>query len=182
MTGGMPGRIATHAALPRDLRRALLVGLLVAVAAGAGLWFIGSLRHALPAAILVVVLLGTVVTVIFWLMGRVGEDVEQPYWVSTPREESVAPDVLDYRLMRLRRDLRDALERDDRPDEIYPVIRELAAERLLAEHDIHLDAQPEAARAVLDEQLWSYLSTPPTDTRKRSKSALHTAIEGIEKL
>jgi hypothetical protein len=35
---------------------------------------------------------------------------------------------------------------------------------------------------VVDPLLWRYLTTPPTDTRKRSRSALHTAIEGIEKL
>ena len=89
---------------------------------------------------------------------------------------------MDYRLVRIRRDLRDALERDDREDPVWPLLRDLAAERLRARHDIDLDADPEAARQVVDPLLWRYLTTPPTDARKRSRSALHTAIEGIEKL
>lgn len=168
--------------LPRSLRRSLVPGLLISLGLGAGLWFIGSLPHTLPVAALVVLLGAAVAILVWWTLGRLGEDVEQPYWVSTPRQEAVPPDVMDYRLMRLRRDLRDALDRDDRPDEIYPVIRELAAERLRSLHDIDLDTQPEEAHAAMDDQLWRYLSTPPTDTRKRSKSTLHTAIEGVEKL
>jgi len=84
--------------------------------------------------------------------------------------------------VRLRRDLRDAVERDDRSDEIYPVLRGLAAERLRAHHQIDLDTEPERARQVVDADLWRYLTTPPTDTRKRSRTSLQTAIEGIENL
>ena len=117
-----------------------------------------------------------------WALSRTSRYAERAYWASTPRQESVPPAALDYRLVRLRRDLRDALERDDRADEIHPLLRELTRERLEALHGIDLDTDPEAARAVMDPHLWRYLTHPPTDERRRSKSALHTAIEGVEKL
>ncbi|MFK5689745.1 hypothetical protein ACI3EY_08750 [Ornithinimicrobium sp. LYQ92] len=164
------------------LRRSLLPAGLVTLVVGGALYYIGSLAHSLPEAVLVVLLGGTVATLTLWVLARTGEEVDQAYWVSTPRQDAVPPSALDYRLVRLRRDLRDALERDDRADEIYPVIRELTAERLRARHDIDLDTQPELARTVLDPALRRYLDTPPTDTRRRSKSALHTAIEGVERL
>ena len=170
------------ARLPRDLRRSLVPATIITLGLGAGLWFIGSLPYGLLPAVLVVLLGGTVATLTLYAVARLGEDVDQAYWVSTPRQEAVPPDVMDYRLVRLRRDLRDALERDDRGDDIYPVIRELAAERLRALHDIDLETHPEDAQRVMDPQLWRYLAAPPTDARKRSKSALHTAIEGVEKL
>ncbi|ANS78500.1 hypothetical protein SGUI_1104 [Serinicoccus hydrothermalis] len=166
----------------RSLRRHLTSALAAALVVGGLLWFIGSLPYALPLAVLAVLLAGLVTGLALWGAGSTSQDVEQAYWVSTPRQESAPPDAMDYRLLRLRRDLRDALDRDDRGDEIYPVVRALAAERLLAHHDIDLDTEPERAQDVLDPHLWGYLTHPPTDTRRRSKSALHTAIEGVEKL
>lgn len=172
----------TGALAPASLRRHLLPGLVIAVVLGGVLFYIGSMPYPLLLAVVVIALAGIVGALMAWGMTTTARDVEQAYWVSTPRQEAEPPDAMDYRLLRLRRDLRDALERDDRGDEIYPVIRELAAERLLAHHDIDLETEPERARAVLDPHLWTYLTRPPTDTRRRSKSALHTAIEGIETL
>lgn len=166
----------------RTLRRQLTPALVGALLVGALLYYIGSLPYALPLAVVAVVLVGLVLGLALWGATSTTRDVEQAYWVSTPRQESAPPDAMDYRLLRLRRDLRDALERDDRGDHIYPVVRELAAERLLAHHDVDLETEPERARAVLDPHLWNYLTRPPTDRRKRSKSALHTAIEGVEQL
>jgi hypothetical protein len=168
--------------IPRDLRRLLVPGLVLAALAGGVLWFVGSLPHSLPQVVLVVLLAGAVGVLLVWALGHTGRHLEPAYWASTPRQESVPPTAMDYRLVRLRRDLRDALDRDDRPDLVYPVLRELTQERLRAHHDLDLDTQPEQARAVLDPQLVRYLSTPPTDTRRRSKALLHSAIEGIEKL
>ncbi|WP_151524583.1 hypothetical protein [Serinicoccus kebangsaanensis] len=173
---------AHGAAVPPTLRRFLVPALVCAVIIGGLLYYIGSLPHSLPVVVLAVLLSGLVVALTMWGMTSTSQDVEQAYWVSTPRQESAPPDAMDYRLLRLRRDLRDAVERDDRGDEIYPVIRELAAERLLAHHGVDLDAEPERAREVLDPHLQAYLDHPPSDTRKRSRSALHTAIEGVEKL
>lgn len=164
------------------LRRSALLAIAATLVVGSTLYYIGSLPYTLPQVVLAVVLGGTVATLTGWSLARTSEEVEQAYWVSTPRQEAVPPAALDYRLVRLRRDLRDALERDDRSDHIYPVIRELTAERLRARHDIDLDAQPDRAQQVLDPQLWRYLASPPTDTRKRSRSALTTAIEGVERL
>lgn len=168
--------------IPRELRSTLLPlggGVLLL---GALLFFVGSLQHSLAEAAAVVVLAALVLPLLVLAITRTGRYAERAWWASTPRQESVAPSAMDYRLLSIRRDLRDALERDDRPDPVHPLLRELAAERLRSHHGVDLDTQPDAARALVDPHLWRYLTTPPTDTRKRSRTALHTAIEGIEKL
>lgn len=149
---------------------------------GGLLFYVGSLRYSVPEAVAAVLLGALVLALVPWAVSGTGHDAERAFWVSTPRAEAAPPSALDYRLVRLRRDLRDAIERDDRTDEIYPVLRELAAERLRAHHQVDLDTEPERARQVVDPHLWRYLTTPPTDTRKRSRTSLQTAIEGIEKL
>lgn len=168
--------------VPPDQRATVIPTAIACLAIGAGLYYIGSLRHSVLEAALVVLLATMVIVLLPWALTRTSRYAERAYWVSTPRQESTPPAALDYRLVRLRRDLRDALERDDRGDVIQPLLREITAERLLAHHDIDLDAQPERARATLDPHLWTYLTTPPTGTRRRSRTLLHTAIEGIEKL
>lgn len=160
---------------------ALPLAVLVLVA-GAVAFYVGSLRYSLLEAVAVVLLAAVTVALAPWTITATGRYADRAYWVSTIRQEAAPPDALDYRLVRLRRDLRDAVERDDRTDEIYPVLRELAAERLRTHHGVDLDTEPERARAVVDAHLWRYLTTPPVDTRKRSRTALRTAIEGIEKL
>ncbi|MFX0537943.1 hypothetical protein ACQBAT_04215 [Ornithinimicrobium sp. Y1847] len=170
--------------IPRDQRGVVLPLALTVLAVGAVMFYIGSLRHTPLEAVVVVALAAVVIALLPWALTRTTRYSERAYWASTPRQESVPPSALDYRLVRLRRDLRDAIERDDRPDLVHPLLRELAAERLLAHHDIDLDDPDaaDAARARMDDQLWHYLTTPPTDRRKRSRSSLHAAIEGIEKL
>ena len=167
MSGGL------RSALP------LLVGTLLL---GALLFYVGSLPHGPAAVTAIVVVAAVVAPLLLGALTRGGRGAERAYWSSALHQESVPPAAMDYRLVRIRRDLRDALERDDREDPVWPLLRDLAAERLRARHDIDLDADPEAARQVVDPLLWRYLTTPPTDARKRSRSALHTAIEGIEKL
>lgn len=174
---------AAQARGPGDPRGAVLpLAGLVALMGGL-LFYVGSLRYSVPEA-LAAILLGTlVIALVPWAISGTGHDAERAFWASTPRVDTSRPtNAMDYRLVRLRRDLRDAVERDDRPDEVYAVLRGLAAERLRAHHEIDLDTEPERAREVVDPHLWRYLTTPPTDTRKRSRTALQTAIEGIENL
>lgn len=166
----------------RDTRGSSLTLALVVVLVGGLLFYVGSLQHSLPEIVALVLVAAVATPLLARALARSGRHAERAYWASTPRQESVPPSAMDYRLLRIRRDLRDALERDDRDDPIYPLLRELTAERLRTGHGIDLDTQPEAARQVVDPLLWRYLTTPPTDTRRRSRSALHTAIEGIEKL
>lgn len=166
----------------RNAWNAILPALLLVPVVGGLLWYVGSLPHSLPEVLLVIALGGIAVTLVLTSVGRVGEGVERAHWVSTPHHESAPPAALDYRLMRLRRDLRDALERDDRRDEIHGVVRDLAAERLLTRHGIDLDTEPERAEQAVGPRLWTYLTHPPTDTRRRSRGALENALEGVEKL
>ena len=168
--------------LPRDQAAVVLPALGLCLALGLALYLIGSLRHSVLEAVLLVLLASLVIALVPWALSRTNRYAERAHWASTPREESVPPSALDYRLVRLRRDLRDALERDDRTDEIQPLLRELTAERLRSRHDVDLDAEPDRAEQLLDPDLWRYLTTAPTGTRRRSRALLHTAIEGIEKL
>lgn len=173
---------AGQASGPGNPRSAFLPVAGVTLLMGAVLFYVGSLRYSIPEAVLAVLLGALVLALVPWAISGTGSQAQRAFWVSTPRTEAAPPSALDYRLVRLRRDLRDAVERDDRSDEIYPVLRDLAAERLLSTHGIDLDTEPERAREVTDPHLWHYLTHPPTDTRKRSRSSLHAAIEGIEKL
>lgn len=168
--------------LPHDVRTTVLSLAVLSLILGGVLWLIGSLRQEPWVAFLVVVLGALVASLAPWAISRTGGEAERAYWTSTPRQEAVAPTALDYRIVKIRRDLRDSLERDDRPDSIAPLLRELAAERLRAHHDIDLDAEPERAQAVMTPELWRYLNHPPGGTRRRHRSVLHTAIEGIEQL
>lgn len=167
---------------PRDAWGSVLPALLLVPMVGGVLWYVGSLPHSLPEVVLVVLLGGVALTLALASAARLGDGVERAYWVSTPRGDSVPPAALDYRLLRLRRDLRDAVERDDRPDHVHAVVRGLAAERLQARHGVDLQTEPDRAAALVGPALWHYLTHPPTDTRRRSRSALENALEGIENL
>ena len=164
------------------LRRTLLSSVVAVLALGTLLYLVGALPHTLPEVVAVVLLAGAALGLLLAALRRTGHGVEPAWWASTPREEAIAPAALDYRLVRLRRDLRDALERDDRPDTVHAVLVDLAAERLRAHHGVDLTTQPEEARALAGPELWAYLTTPPSGTRRRSRGTLQTAVEGIEKL
>ncbi|WP_256839637.1 hypothetical protein [Ornithinimicrobium faecis] len=162
-------------------RRAVLA-FLCTVAAGVLLWFINDLRFDLFTALVIALTVGAVVTLLTWVMAEESPRLKAAYWFATSREESVRPAALDYRMLRLRRDLRDSTERSDRTDEIHPVIRALAAERLLAHHDIDLDSAPEAAAEVMGPRLTAYVSHRPTGTGRRSKRDIDRALDRIEEL
>lgn len=75
--------------------------------------------------------------------------------------------------MRLRRDVRDTAERNDRPDTIAPLLFELATARLQARHGFNVhDADTEAARRLLPPDLHSYLLAAGSGTARRSKREL----------
>lgn len=162
-------------------RRALLAFLWTALA-GALLWFLNVLRFDLVTALVFAVTVGSVVTLLTWVMAEAGPQLKAANWFATLREESVRPAALDYRMLRLRRDLRDATERSDRDDEIYPIIRALAAEHLRARHDIDLDSTPAAAAEIMGPQLTAYLDHPPTGPGRRSKRDINRALDRIEEL
>lgn len=178
--GGVQPGGPVRARTGRHRVRRAIVAFLSTAAVGALLWFINVLQFDLPTALLVAVLIGVVLTLLTWVMAEESPRLKAAYWFASMREESVRPGALDYRMLRLRRDLRDATERSDRTDEVYPVIRQLTAEKLLAVHDIDLSADPAAAEAVLPPDLAAYLAKPPTGTSRRSKRDIHRALDRIE--
>lgn len=163
------------------VRRALLA-FVATLAVGALLWFINVLRTDLLTALVLALAVGAVVTLLTWVMSEESPRLTRAHWFASMREESVRPGALDYRMLRLRRDLRDATERNDRTDEIFPVVRDLAAERLRANHGLDLVDDRDEAHALIHPDLVKYLSDPPTGTAKRSKRQLARALDRIEEL
>ena len=186
-SGGGPARptVVPHPAQRRlrwlRIRRAVLA-FLATIAVGALLWYLQVLRYDIPSTLVVTLSVGAVVAILSWVMAEESPRLKAAYWFATNRQEAVRPGALDYRLLRLRRDLREATERTDRSDEIFPVIRALAAERLLAHHDIDLETDPDGAAAVMHPTLTAYLSHPPTSTARRSKRDIDRALDRIEEL
>lgn len=166
---------------PHRVRRAL-VAFLTTLAVGALLWFINVLRTDVVTALVLALAVGAVITLLTWVMSEEGPRLTRAHWFASMREESVRPGALDYRMLRLRRDLRDATERNDRTDEIFPVVRDLVAERLRANHGLDLVTDWDEARAVIHPDLAAYLSDPPTGTARRSKRQLARALDRIEEL
>ncbi|HLS41268.1 MAG TPA: hypothetical protein VK038_10940 [Ornithinicoccus sp.] len=160
----------------------VLGGAALSVALGSLLWYVGVLPHGYLVSVALALALGLVVLLVVWTAQEQGPHLEAATWYSPVDREAVSVMALDYHMLRLRRDLRAALERNDRPDEIYPLIVELAAERLAARHAIDLRTRPEEARRVLAPGLAAYLDKPPEGTERRSRRQLERAIEGIEEL
>lgn len=176
------GTRAVRARTRWDRTRRALLSFLWTALAGALLWFLNVLRFDLATALIIAFTVGTVVTLLTWVMAEASPQLKAANWFATLRQESVRPAALDYRMLRLRRDLRDATERSDRVDEIYPIIRALAAEQLQARHDVDLDATPAAAAEIMGAQLTAYLDHPPTGTSRRSKRDISRALDRIEEL
>ena len=149
---------------------------------GVLLWFVGSLPRDPLFAGVVAVLLGGAITALWWSSVDLPRPADAASWYAVRREESAVPPSLDYRLVRLRRDLRDALERNDRGDEVHPLLRELTRVRLLQRHTVDLDTEPEQAVALMSPALAKYLASPPKANEKRSMKQLSDALTGIEEL
>lgn len=162
-------------------RRAAQAFLATAVI-GAILWYIGVFRFDLATSLVLAVAVGSVVALLTWVMSEESPRLSAAHWFASMREEAVRPAALDYRMLRLRRDLRDATERTDREDLIFGTVRAIAAERLAAHHGINLDTEPERAAQVMHRDLTHYLTHPPTGTGKRSKRDIDRALDRIEEL
>lgn len=149
---------------------------------GALLWFAGSLPRDPVFAGFVAALVGGAVAALWWSSVDLPQPADAASWYAVRREESAVPPSLDYRLVRLRRDLRDALERNDRGDHVHPLLRELTRARLMQRHTVDLDADPDAAAALMSPALAKYLASPPKGNEKRSMKQLSDALTGIEEL
>lgn len=162
-------------------RRVLRVAALTVVV-GAVLWYISSLPGNPALAAAVMTLLTTVGALLVWSHTDHADELEPAAWHLTRTTESTPPMSLDYRLVRIRRDLRDALERSDRPDAIHPLICDLVIQQVRQRHGVDARADPEAARAHLPPDLWHYLTHPPQDTRRRSAKELATMLGHLERI
>lgn len=160
-----------------------IVGLVLLTAgAGALLWFVGSLPREPTVAAAVTLVLGLTLGLLWWSHADLPRPAESASWYVVRRDEANVPPALDYRLVRLRRDLRDAVEHSDREDHVHALITELTRERLLQRHGIALHTEPDAARAHLSPPLRTYLAQPPSNTHKSSITRISDALTGIEEL
>lgn len=167
---------------PRRWRRRVLNGLVVVVLLGLLLWYVQVLPQSMGLALLVMLLLVTVTCLLMWSLADHSGDLEAASWHASLPAETGGPMALDYRLVRLRRDLRDALERDDRPDEIHALVCDLAVDQLRARHGVDARSDPGAAQELLDPLVWDYLTSPPTTTAKRSAGQLADVLDHLEQL
>ncbi len=166
-----------HSWTTRTVVAVLCIGL-----AGPLMWFVGSLPRDPVFAGVVAVIVGGAIAAMWWSSVDLPRPVDAASWYAVRRDESAVPPALDYRLVRLRRDLRDALERKDRGDEVHPLLRELTRTRLMQRHTVDLDADPDAAAALMSPALATYLASPPKACEKRSMKQLSDALTGIEEL
>lgn len=156
---------------------------IVLAAAGGGLlWFVGSLpRDPVLAAAVIVITTGTL-SLLWWSRSDMPPAAEPASWYAVRRDHTAVPPALDYRLIRLRRDLRDALERSDREDLVHPLISALARDRLLERRGVDLHTDPDEAARHLTPALATYLAHPPTSTAKANFTTISEALSGIEEL
>lgn len=153
-----------------------------ALVAGAGwlLWWAQSLRHPGPVAVAVTLALGACLTVLVWILQDHADQLRTASWSGSDESDATPADRLDYRMLRLRRDLRDTVERSDRVDAVQPLLRKLAAERLRARHGVGLDDA--RAAELLGPGVHAYLTREPLTTARRSPDRLRSALDRIEAL
>lgn len=152
------------------------------VVAGSLLWYVGVLPDNAVLAGAVMLLLTSVTGLLWWSHADLSAEVEPVSWHATLGQDSTGPMALDYRLVRLRRDLRDALERSDREDAIHALVCDLAVGRLQARHGVDARSDPQRARQVLGPAVWDYLTTPPVGTARRSARELGRVLDRLEEL
>lgn len=181
----IPHRQGRAVRAPRRSRRwptRIVLSVLCCAALGALAWYVGSLGHHPVLNVLVILLCGAVAFPLTWTIADHGQHATIASWYATRLEESTPPATLDYRLMWLRRDLRDTVERGDRPDVIHPLLVDLVRERLSAKHGLDLDTQPDAARQLLHPELVRYLDHPPSSNRRQDRRRLESVVHRIEEL
>ncbi len=162
--------------------RRLAVALLAGAGAGAALVFLESLDLGLVAN-LVLVLAGTVIGAgLAWTAADLYPGARPAYWSSSVPPRHRPRRGGDFRLYRLRRDLRYTLEDNREADAIRPLLISLVEERLLSRHGVRLRTEPEAARHLLGPTLARYVAAPPGNRRRRSRSHLTTILDRIEEL
>lgn len=149
---------------------------------GAALWYVSSLPGNLALALTVTALLTAVGGLVLWSHTDHAREIEPATWHVTRLTEATGPMSLDYRLMRLRRDLRDTLQRTDREDTIHPLLCDLVVERLRQRHGIHVREDPESARAHLPAELWHYMTHPPQGTARRSAGEIAVMLDHLESI
>ncbi|MFC7403672.1 hypothetical protein [Georgenia alba] len=159
----------------------------VLVAAGATgvlfvvLWQVGVMPAPWQAGLLTSVLIGLVTFLTAWALTEAFDQLVPASWFGA-RDVPPPPARagLDHRLGRIRHLLRDTVERDDRPDAVHDLLRELTAERLAARG---VDpADPAAVRAAVHPGLYAYLATEPHGTEPVGRRRLSDVVRRIEEL
>lgn len=142
--------------------RWLLTLVVAAVLLLAMLW-LGMLDHG-PVLNVAIVLGGAVLATAAYRAIRTLAGWSEPaHWFVTLRDSSTTPPVLDFRVIRLHRDLTDTLQGERPQDRTRATLAGLARQRLLRVHGIDPDTDPDAAGQVLGEAATRYLAGPGFD-------------------
>lgn len=148
--------------VPTWIWLATLVGAIVAVIP---LTAIGVLSRDTWFDAVVVVALAVCVVAGYHAVRSVASRSEPGDWYVSLRDESQAPEVLDFRVVRLERDLQDAVTGSTPHDRLRPVLASAARGRLRDRHGIDTLAPDglDAAREVLGADAVAYLAGPGFD-------------------
>lgn len=95
--------------------------------------------------------------------------------------EAKPPGGRDFRVMALWRDVRHTLQEPSEPDSVHGHLSSITTRLLRDRHGIDMAADPDAARDVLGDDLYSYLTAEPS-RRRRSKAQIDRALTRIEEL
>jgi len=145
------------------------------------LWQNGLLPAPWPAGVLTAVLIAVVLAAVGWTLTAVLDDLAPAAWFGADdAEPPIARAGLDHRLGRIRHLLRDAVERDDRPDAAHELLHDLTRERLTA-RGFDPDADP-AIADTLPPPLRRYLAGDPSATRPVDRRHLSDVVSRIEEL
>lgn len=160
----------------------LVVVVLLGGSAAVLLWRVGVLPHDPALAGVTATLLLSAAVATWWSATDLPRPAEAASWYAAHRQEATPPMSMDYRLVRLRRDLRETVQHPERPDAVHPLLRSLAAHRLRERHGVDLDTDPDAAERYLTPLLRDYLARPLAAHQRHRTDRIARALAEIEQL
>lgn len=162
----------------------VVVSLASVAAVGLLLSYVRVIDHPWYLSLAIVLTLGFAIAATTIVLSEHGPRVGPAQWSPAfDREAAHPPGGMDLRLMWLRRQVAEVVERREDSPELRELLSRLAAAALLERHDIDMQAEPERAAKLLHPDLIAYLNSPaPSGPTARPMRALTRAIDRIEEI
>lgn len=164
-----------------DLRRRVIWLVIAAAVVSTVLILTDALIHHVLINVIAGVAITAAVLVAIWMIRSHRSMVQHAYWYTQSPDSDMPSAGFDYRMFRLRRHIRGAVETED--DRLYQVISALTRDRLLSKHDVDLHQDRAAAERFLGRDLAEYLRREGTiQGRKGSLRPLQTIVSQLEEI